>query len=107
MYLKNEILSINLAQYGENPEALDTYTIQLGSRQTDASAYEISLTPLTASTRLFNFDLTPLGVNSGQYIAVILKDGTPITMFNVRKTTEDTKYFYEPGIVDSIYQNTK
>lgn len=105
MFLKNDILGINLAQYGENPTAGTQYTIELANRQTDEAAYSVTMAPTAATERLFRFDLVSLGIVDGQYIAVIKDGTTPITMFNVRTTKEEVKEFYTPGIEDSFYEN--
>ena len=104
MYLKNQILSINLAQFGFDPVAGQTFNIQLENRQTDAISYDLNLIPIGATSRLFRFDLAQFEIRDGQYTCVIVQGEDPVTLFNVRSTSPDQKTYYDPGVIDTIYE---
>ena len=103
MFLKNEILSINLFQLGEDPNALDTYSLRLVDRQTDETKYTLLKAPSAATERLFRFDLSSDSIAEGQYVCYVSRNSSELTHFNVRYTVTEQKEYYKPGINDSTY----
>lgn len=104
MFLSNNLLAINLFQYGETADLLTQYSIEFKPRENDES-YTLLSYPATATKRLFSFNVSSLLLPSSQYTCVISKSAVVITTFNIRSSESVAKTYYESSIIDKTYED--